>query len=52
MSNKLYCKKGFFRFRKDNGKEFIVDKRKMEAICIDPNYLSYFARSILDSLPM
>lgn len=24
----------------------------MEAICIDPNYLSYFARSILDSLPM
>ena len=52
MSNKLYCKKGFFRFRKDNGKEFIVDKRKMEAICIDPNYLSYFARSIIDSLPM
>ena len=52
MSNKLFCKKGFFRFRKDNGKEFIVDKRKMEAICIDPNYLSYFARSILDSLPM
>lgn len=52
MSNKLYCKKGFFRFRKDNGKEFIVDKRKMEAICIDPNYLSYFARSILDSLPI
>lgn len=52
MSNKLYCKKGFFRFRKDNGKEFIVDKRKMEAICIDPNYLSYFARSILDSLSM
>lgn len=52
MSNKLYCKKGFFRFRKDNGKEFIADKRKMEAICIDPNYLSYFARSILDSLPM
>lgn len=52
MSNKLYCKKGFFRFRKDNGKEFIVDKKKMEAICIDPNYLSYFARSILDSLPM
>lgn len=52
MSNKLYCKKGFFRFRNDNGKEFIVDKRKMEAICIDPNYLSYFARSILDSLPM
>lgn len=52
MSNKLYCKKGFFRFRKDNGKEFIVDKRKMEAICIDPNYLSYFARSILDSLLM
>lgn len=52
MSNKLYCKKGFFRFRKDNGKEFIVDKRKMEAICIDPNYLSYFARSILDSLPV
>ena len=52
MSNKLYCKKGFFRFRKDNGKEFIVDKRKMEAICIDPNYLSYFARSILNSLPM
>lgn len=52
MSNRLYCKKGFFRFRKDNGKEFIVDKRKMEAICIDPNYLSYFARSILDSLPM
>ena len=52
MSNKLYCKKGFFRFRKDNGNEFIVDKRKMEAICIDPNYLSYFARSILDSLPM
>ena len=52
MSNKLYCKKGFFRFRKDNGKEFIVDKRKMEAICIDPNYLSYFARSIIDSLSM
>lgn len=52
MSNKLYCKKGFFRFRKDNGKEFIVDKVKMEAICIDPNYLSYFARSIIDSLPM
>lgn len=52
MSNKLYCKKGFFRFRNDNGKEFIVDKRKMEAICIDPNYLSYFARSIIDSLPM
>ena len=52
MSNKLYCKKGFFRFRKDNGKEFIVDKRKMEAICIDPNYLSYFARSIIDSLLM
>lgn len=52
MNNKLYCKKGFFRFRKDNGKEFIVDKRKMEAICIDPNYLSYFARSIIDSLPM
>ena len=52
MSNKLYCKKGFFRFRKDNGKEFIVDKRKMEAICIDPNYSSYFARSIIDSLPM
>lgn len=24
----------------------------MEAICIDSNYLSYFARSILDSLPM
>lgn len=52
MSNKLFCKKGFFRFRKDNGKEFIVDKRKMEAICIDPNYLSYFARSIIDSLSM
>lgn len=52
MSNKLYCKKGFFRFRNDNGKEFIVDKRKMEAICIDPNYLSYFARSIIDSLSM
>lgn len=52
MSNKLYCKKGFFRFRKDNGNEFIVDKRKMEAICIDPNYLSYFARSIIDSFPM
>lgn len=52
MSSKLYCKKWFFRFRNDNGKEFIVDKRKMEAICIDPNYLSYFARSILDSLPM